>query len=62
VANVNIYVPADLHAQLKRHDINVSQACQAALRRKVRVAERGDLKQASRNPRTATQTAADRSA
>lgn len=37
---VTIYVPPDLHEQIRELDLNVSAACQGALRRKVRVAQR----------------------
>jgi hypothetical protein len=41
--NVTVYLPPDLHLEVKRHDLNVSKVCQNALRRKVRMAHRGDV-------------------
>ena len=41
VPNLTVYVPKDLADELRRADINVSRVCQAALRRKVRLAGRG---------------------
>ena len=38
--NLTIYVPRDLAEQLRHHDVKVSRACQTALRRQVRLAER----------------------
>lgn len=40
--NLTIYVPDDVAAGLRRHDVAVSKTCQAALRRKIRMADRGD--------------------
>lgn len=40
VPNLTIYVDADLAADLKFHEVPLSRTCQAALRRKVRAAER----------------------
>lgn len=40
VPHLTIYVDRDLRERLSGLNINVSAACQAALRRKVRVAER----------------------
>lgn len=41
VPNLTVYVPRDLADELREHDINVSRVCQAALRRKIRLAQRG---------------------
>ena len=39
--NLTIYIPQDLADELRHRNINVSRTCQAALRRKVRLANRG---------------------
>ena len=38
--NITIYVPGDLAAGIRRHDIPISKTCQAALNRAVRLRER----------------------
>jgi hypothetical protein len=38
--NLTIYVPDDLAAAIREHDVPVSATCQAALRRKVKLRER----------------------
>lgn len=40
MAQLTIYVDRALAEQVRRLDINVSRACQASLRRQVRLAER----------------------
>lgn len=40
--NVTIYLPDDLAAKVREHQLPVSKVCQAALARKVRFAERDD--------------------
>ena len=39
--NLTIYVPRDLADELRHRDIPVSRTCQVALRRKVRLHQRG---------------------
>ncbi|HEY1716205.1 MAG TPA: hypothetical protein VGG07_25130 [Solirubrobacteraceae bacterium] len=39
--NVTIYVPRDLHEQIRVHDVAISRTCQNALKQQVRLAARG---------------------